>query len=63
MSVKSCCKARWRAMRGIKPADEIEGMLAVQMIAAHNASMECYRRAMIEEQSFEGRKENLNAAN
>ena len=25
--------------------------------------MECYRRAMIKEQSFEGRRENLNQAN
>jgi hypothetical protein len=28
-----------------------------------NASMECYRRTMIGEQSFEGRRENLNQAN
>jgi hypothetical protein len=27
--------------------------------AAHNAAMECYRRAMIGEQTFEGRRENL----
>ena len=33
------------------------------MIAAHNASMECYRRAMIDNQTFEGRRENLNQAN
>ena len=25
--------------------------------------MECYRRAMLEEQTFEGRRENLNQAN
>jgi hypothetical protein len=29
-------------------------MMAAQLIAAHNAAMECYRRAMIPEQSFEG---------
>ena len=29
----------------------------------YNASMECYRRAMIGDQSFEGRRENLNHAN
>jgi hypothetical protein len=34
-----------------------------QMIAAHNAAMECYRRAMIGEQTFEGRRENLAQAN
>jgi hypothetical protein len=38
-------------------------MLAAQLIACHNASMECYRRAMSREQSFEGRKEGLNQAN
>src|SRR5215218_4613784 len=51
------------AMMGIAPRDELEGMLAAQMIAAHNASMECFRRAMLSEQTFEGRKENLNQAN
>jgi hypothetical protein len=38
-------------------------MMAAQLIAAHNAAMECYRRAMIGEQTFEGRRENLNQAN
>ena len=38
-------------------------MIATQLMAAHNASMECFRRAMIWEQTFEGRKENLNQAN
>jgi hypothetical protein len=36
---------------------------AAQLIAAHNAAMECYRRAMIDEQTLEGRRENLNQAN
>jgi len=51
------------ALIGIGPRDELEGMMAAQLIAAHNAAMECYRRAMIPEQSFEGRRENLNQAN
>ena len=38
-------------------------MMAAQLIAAHNAAMECYRRAMIGEQTFEGRQENLGQAN
>jgi hypothetical protein len=29
--------------------------MAAQLIAAHNAAMESYRRAMIGEQTFEGR--------
>jgi hypothetical protein len=51
------------ALVGIGPKDELEGMMAAQLIAAHNAAMECYRRAMIGEQSFEGRRENLAQAN
>ena len=43
-------------MIGAKPADELEGMLISQMIACHAASLECYRRAMLAEQSFEGRQ-------
>jgi hypothetical protein len=38
-------------------------MIAAQLLAAHNASMECYRRAMLGEQTFEGRRENLAQAN
>jgi hypothetical protein len=48
---------------GIAPNDELEGMMAAQLIAAHSASMECYRRAMIGDQSLEGRRENLTQAN
>ena len=51
------------ALMGVAPKDELEGMMAAQLVAAHNAAMECYRRAMIGEQSFEGRRENLTQAN
>jgi hypothetical protein len=51
------------AMMGISPKDELEGMMAAQLVAAHNAAMECYRRAMIGDQTFEGRRENLAQAN
>ena len=37
--------------------------MAAQLLAAHYAAMECYRRAMLDEQTFEGRRENLNQAN
>jgi hypothetical protein len=47
---------------GIAPKDELEGMMAAQLMAAHSAAMECYRRAMIPEQTFDGRRENLNQA-
>jgi hypothetical protein len=46
-----------------KPADELEAMMAAQLFAAHNAAMECYRRAMIKEQSLEARTQNLTQAN
>ena len=41
-------------MVGISPQDESEGMLAAQMVALHNAAMECFRRAMIKDQTFAG---------
>ncbi len=47
------------ALIGVGPKDELEGMIAAQLIAAHNAAIECYRRAMIAEQTFEGRRESL----
>ena len=57
------CSATAEALIGIGPKDELEGMIAAQLIAAHNAAMECYRRAMIREQTFEGRRDSLNQAN
>lgn len=39
----------------LDPRDEAEAMLCVQMVASHNAAMECQRRAMYPGQSFEGR--------
>jgi hypothetical protein len=47
---------------GIAPRDELEGMIAVQLVAAHNAAMECYRRALIPEQNPQMRFEYLNQA-
>src|SRR5262245_35650804 len=48
---------------GLKPQDEAEGMLIAQMIACHNAAIQCFRRAMLPEQSFEGRQLSLNYGN
>ena len=47
------------ALVGIAPKDEVEGMLAAQMVATHSAAMDCFRRAMIGEQTFQGRNQNL----
>jgi hypothetical protein len=52
-------KAALAGLNGIEPKDELEGMMAAQLIAAHNAAMECYRRAMIDQQNPEARRENL----
>lgn len=50
------------ALEAIAPADGVEGMLATQMVATHEAAMECLRRAMIPDQLFEGRDVNLKHA-
>jgi hypothetical protein len=44
------------ALAGIAPRDELEAMLAAQLLGAHNAAMECYRRAMIKQQTLEGHR-------
>ena len=56
-------RAALAGLIGIGPQDELEGMIAAQLVATHNATMECFRRAMIPEQTLEGRRENLNQAN
>lgn len=48
--------------QGIGPKDEMEGMLATQMVAVHNAAMECFRRAMIPDQYPASREMNLRFA-
>ena len=50
------------ALKEIAPQDGMEGMLAVQMVATHEAAMECFRRAMLPNQSFEGYDMNLKHA-
>jgi len=40
-------------LQAFKAADEIEGMIAAQAMAAHHTVMECGRRAMLPEQPFE----------
>ena len=46
----------------VKPQSGLEGMLAAQMVGTHFAALECLRRSMIEQQSFEGREMNLKHA-
>ncbi|MHC4563832.1 MAG: hypothetical protein ACYS8X_13820, partial [Planctomycetota bacterium] len=46
----------------IRPRDEIEAMLAAQMIGAHNMAMEAMGRAALTDQTFAGRESNVNHA-
>jgi hypothetical protein len=48
---------------GINPKDELEGMLAAQMLAAHNAAMECYRQATVATAEGKNCNESLSQAN
>ena len=50
-------------LQGIKPRDEIEGMLAVQMVGVHNMAMDAMRLVMISDQYPEARDRNANRAN
>ena len=45
-----------------KPTDPSERLLIVQMVAVHEAAMECFGRAMLKDQTFEGRDMNLKHA-
>lgn len=49
-------------LHGLKPQNELEGMLAVQMIGVHNAAMTCLRRVMLDGQTSTGREININLA-
>lgn len=50
-------------LAGIAPRDELEGMMAVQLIAAHNASLASYRRAMNDIRSSVGWRDAITQAN
>lgn len=50
-------------LAGIKPDGELEGALAVQMVACHILSMEAARRSMLPGQSADGVNDNLGRMN
>ncbi len=56
------CNHTLAAIHGISPRDALEGLLAVQMVATHNVSMEMLRRAMVPDQTLEGRNAAVNQA-
>jgi hypothetical protein len=47
------------ALAGINPRDELEGMLAVQIIGVHESAMQCLMRAALPNQTVVGRDMNL----
>ncbi|MGK0437747.1 MAG: hypothetical protein ACJATK_000689 [Paracoccaceae bacterium] len=47
---------------GFNPTDNVEGMLAAQMVAVHTMVMDCSQRAMLKSQTFDGKNMNLNQA-
>ena len=56
------CNNAIAILNGIQPQDEVEGMLAVQMVGVHNMAMETLKRAMLGDQSLEGKQVNVNQA-
>jgi hypothetical protein len=53
--------SRLAGLVGISPQDEMERMIAAQLVAAHVATMDCYRRSRTSD--ADARRENLNQAN
>lgn len=49
-------------LHGIAPKNELEGMIGVQMVAAHNLAMEFMRRSMVSEQPSDMVDSNVNRA-
>ena len=47
-------------LQGTKPQDEIEALLAVQMIGVHNVAMETLAKAMLDGKSDKGKELNVN---
>ena len=58
--VVSAYNSTMAILSGIQPQDELEGMLAIQMIGIHNMAMEMMKRAMLSEQTIDGVNLNVN---
>ncbi|MHC4072527.1 MAG: hypothetical protein ACYTGS_10920 [Planctomycetota bacterium] len=56
------CNIGMAILSGIQPQDEIEGMLAIQMIGTHNMAMETLERAMLTGQTDIGKELNVKQA-
>ena len=49
-------------IHGIGPRDELEGLLAVQMVGVHSLAVECLRGASLKDQTTEGMDANIQRA-
>ncbi|MBY6016069.1 hypothetical protein KUV75_14320 [Qipengyuania gaetbuli] len=54
--------AAYEALQNLAPRDELEAMLGVQILATHNAALECLSRCMLENQPVANREYNLKHA-
>lgn len=45
--IRARMESAMNMLEAIKPADQLEDMLAIQMIGTHHAALECLRRAML----------------
>lgn len=57
-----CANRVMALLHGIQPQDEIEGMLAVQMVGVHNVVAELLKRVMLIGQTDIGKELNVNQA-
>jgi hypothetical protein len=57
--MKSAMAQVFFILKKIKPQNELEAMIAVQMTGAHNAAMELLRRGMSPKQGAEGVDRNI----
>jgi hypothetical protein len=61
-TVLKTCDIALALLDGINPQDEIEGMLAVQMVGVHNMALDAMRLTMISDQYPEAKERNTNRA-
>jgi len=54
--VVGCTNFASAAMTGLAPQNELEGMLAAQMVAINNQALDCLRRANFKDQTLEAKK-------
>ena len=56
------CNKTFAFLAQFQPHNEVEALLAIQMLGVHNSAMDCLQRAMMGGQTFAGRQANVNYA-